>query len=150
VTPPSKVPHGAGERVKTDRRDSVTLAVQHQARTLSSVPIPTGEERAHRQLVRTHRQLVRTRVRTMVQIRSFLEFHHIGMPREIKKPWSAAFLGWLEGMDLTGTPGGQYLRRSLDAMLRMYRELTEEVTALKKEIAEMAKTKRYAKAATVL
>lgn len=150
VTPPSKMPRAPGERVKTDGRDSDMLSKEHQAGNLRAVPVPTKEQRAERQLVRTHRQLVETRVRTMVQIRSFLEFHHIEIPREIKKKWSAAFLGWLQSMDFTGTPGGQFLRRSLDALLRMYRELTDEVNALKKEIAEMAKSKRYAKAATVL
>jgi transposase len=86
----------------------------------------------------------------MVQIRSFLEFHHLVMPAEIKTKWSRGFVEWLSTMDLKGTPGGEYLRRSLDALLRMYRELSEEVEALKKEIGEMGKSKRYARAATVL
>jgi transposase len=150
VTPPSKVPHAPGERVKTDRRDSRKLAVQHQAKTLSCVPIPAPQERARRQLVRTHRQLVRTRVRTMVQIRSLLEFHHLLPPPQIGNAWSPALVAWLETTDLKGTPDGEFLRRSLDAMLRIYHEVSEEVNALKKEIAAMAKSRRYAQAATVL
>ena len=149
VTPPSKVLRARGDKVKTDLRDSVTLAGQLQAGLLLAVAVPSMEERATRQLVRTYEQLKRTRVQAMVRIRSFLEFHHIRVPAEAGNRWTRAFLNWLETFSFD-TPSGEYLRRSLDELLKTYRGLTEQVNDLKKEIGRLAKTKPYQRAVHVL
>jgi transposase len=150
VTPPSLLERAPGERVKTERRDSLHLAVQLAAGRLKAVAIPSKEERATRQLVRTYEQLKRMRVQAMVRIRSFLEFHHIEVPAEAGRKWTRVFLSWLETFAFEGTPGAKHLRRSLDALLRGYRDLTDEVNQLKKEIGQLAKTKPYERAAHVL
>jgi transposase len=150
VTPPSKLERAPGDKVKTDRRDSMRLAEQLSAGRLRAVSVPSKLERATRQLVRTYEQLKRMRVQSMVRIRSFLEFHHIEPPLEAGRKWTKAFLNWLDTLPFAGTPGAEYLRRSLDALLRVYRDLTDERNELKKEIGRLAKTKPYARAATVL
>jgi len=150
VTPPSLLERAPCDRVKTERRDSLHLAVQLAAGRLKSVAIPSKEERATRQLVRTYEQLKQMRVQSMVRIRSFLEFHHIEVPAEAGGKWTRAFVKWLETLCFAGMPGAEYLRRSLDALLHVYLDLTDQVGQLKKEIGRLAKTKRYERAATVL
>jgi len=150
VTPPSLLERAPGERVKTDRRDSVKLAEQLGAGRLKAVAIPSKEERATRQLVRTYEQLKQTRVQAMVRIRSFLEFHHIEVPPEAGRKWTGAFVGWLETFGFEGMAGPEYLRRSLDALVHVYLDLTGQVGQFKKEIGRLAKTKRYERAVTVL
>ena len=150
VTPPSLLERSPGDRVKTERRDSLHLAQQLAAGRLRAVSIPSEEERATRQLVRTYEQLKRTRVQSMVRIRSFLTFHHIVVPPEAGAKWTKTYVEWLSTMSFADTPGGKHLRRSLDALVHVYADLTEQVTQLKKEIALLSKEKRYERAATVL
>lgn len=54
VIAPSKTPRAPGDRVKTDRRDARTLAVQGRAGTLAPVRVPTCEDEALRGLVRQY------------------------------------------------------------------------------------------------
>jgi transposase len=150
VTPPSKLERAPGDKVKTERRDSLHLAEQLAACRLKSVAIPTKEERATRQLVRTYEQLKQMRVESMVRIRSFLEFHHVEVPPEAGKAWTRAFVNWLKTHGFTGTPGAEYLRRSMDALVHVYLDLTGQAGELRKEIGRLAKTKAYERAATVL
>ena len=150
VTPPSLLERAPGDKVKTERRDSLHLAEQLAANRLKAVAIPSKEERATRQLVRTYEQVKQTRVQSMVRIRSFLEFHHVEAPEEAGKKWTRAFLSWLEGLTFAGTPGAELLRRSLETMLRVYHDLSDEANVLKKEIGRLAKTKQYERAVTVL
>ncbi|HEO70595.1 MAG TPA: IS110 family transposase [Candidatus Hydrogenedentes bacterium] len=150
VTPPSLLARAPGAKVKTDRRDSLLLAEQLASGRLKAVAVPSKEERAARQLVRTYDQVKRTRKQTMTRIRSFLMLHHIEAPKTIGKAWTRRYVEWLDGLTFEEMPGGEYLRRSLQALLGTYRGLTEEATALKKEIGRLAKTKKYEKAVTVL
>ena len=66
------MPMEIGNRVKTDRRDSLKLARVLAARMLKEVFVLTEEQRAHRDLVRTRGQLVRHRIATMAQIVAFM------------------------------------------------------------------------------
>lgn len=150
VTPPSKLERAPGDKVKTDRRDSVRLAEQLAGGRLRAVAVPTRTERATRQLVRTYEQLKRMRVQSMVRLRSFLEFHHIEIPVEAGRAWTKAFLRWLDALPFAGTPGTECLRRSLDALLRVYGDLTDEAKQLRKAIGRLAKTPPYDRAVHVL
>lgn len=150
VTPPSKLERAPGDKVKTERRDSLRLAEQLAATRLKSVSIPSKEERATRQLVRTYEQLKQMRVQSMVRIRSVLEFHHVEIPAEAGRKWTGAFVTWLETHSFAGTQGAGYLRRSMDALVHVYLDLTEQVNQMKKEIGRLAKQKPYERAVTVL
>jgi len=53
VVPPSLIPVESGNKVKTDRRDSRKLARLLEGNLLKRVHMPTEEERAQRELLRT-------------------------------------------------------------------------------------------------
>jgi transposase-like protein len=55
------VPKKASDRVKTDRRDSQKLAVQHRAGALQAIYVPEPEDEALRDLVRAREDAVDTR-----------------------------------------------------------------------------------------
>jgi transposase len=150
VTPPSLLPRAPGERVKTDRRDSLKLATELWAGRLKAVYVPSAAERALRQLVRTEKQMQRTRVRTMNQVRSFLLFHHIEKPAGLGQNWTRAFLSWLDSLTFADVPGGEYMRTSLDALLALYRHVTAQVLELKKEIRKLASRPEHQRAVHVL
>ena len=144
VTPPSKTPRSSEDRVKTDRRDSLKLAQLHQARLLKAICVPSKEQRAARQLLRTRKQLSGQRKRTMTQIRSLLLFHHIESPKGIGRPWTRSYLHWVASEPFSTVQGGAYLRESLDALLRIYHELSKQVLELNKRIARMGADSCYA------
>ncbi len=48
VVAPSKTPHKSGDRVKTDRRDAISLARLERAGELTAVYVPTEEDEAMR------------------------------------------------------------------------------------------------------
>jgi hypothetical protein len=91
VVAPAPVPKKASDRVKTDRRDSQKLAVQHRAGALQAIYVP--EDEALRDLVRAREDAVDTRRRARQHVNSFLLRHgrHYGG----KKKWSRAHRGWL-------------------------------------------------------
>ncbi|TQS10388.1 IS110 family transposase [Microbispora sp. SCL1-1] len=75
VVAPSLIPKGAGERVKTDRRDAIRLARLHRAGELTAIRVPTIAEEAVRDLVRTRADLLDDRRRAQQRINAFLLRH---------------------------------------------------------------------------
>ncbi len=97
VAAPSKIPSASGDRVKTDKRDSLKLAELLRAGLLKAVRIPTVEEERHRELARTRDQLVRARRRCYQQLRAKLLYHGIALPEDFgDHSWSEKVLVWLD------------------------------------------------------
>jgi transposase len=57
VVAPSLIPKKAGDRVKTDRRDSLSLARLHRAGELTAVCVPDDQQEALRDLTRAREDL---------------------------------------------------------------------------------------------
>lgn len=94
VVAPSLVPKRAGERVKTNRRDAVTLARLLRAGELTPVWVPDAVHEAVRDLVRAREAGAEDLRRKRQQLQSFLLRHgrlYTG------KPWSLAHRRWLAG-----------------------------------------------------
>jgi transposase len=75
VVAPSLVPKGGSERVKTDRRDAVRLALALRAGLLTAVRVPSPEEEAVRDLVRARGDLLDDRKRTQQRLNALLLRH---------------------------------------------------------------------------
>jgi len=94
VVAPAQVPKKAADRIKTDRRDSRTLAVQHRAGALRAIYVPEEDDEAMRDLVRAREDAVHTRRRARQRINSFLLRHGRSYPCG-KKNWGARHRRWL-------------------------------------------------------
>lgn len=140
VTPPSLIPTESGNKVKTDKRDSLKIAKLLENNMLKRVWVLTPKERAHRQLVRTRRQIVNHRSDVMRQIKSLLLFHSIEIPFSSKQHWSRLFISWLHELDL----GDKYLNLSLKTLIELFDYLTAEKKRLTHEVIKLAKNKKYA------
>ena len=145
VTPPSLVPR-IGGKVKTDRRDSRKLASMLAGGFLRRIHVLTPEERAHRQLLRTRNQIERHRRQTQNQIKSLLLFHGKRAPATLRERWSEAHVRWIESLSWDYPA----LKISIDAMVRMYRDLTEQYKQLTHEIEAFALTEKYRERAHLL
>ena len=106
----------------------------------------TSEERAHRQLLRTRNQMEPHRRKSQNQIKSLLLFHGKRPPSTSKERWSQEYIRWIE----TLTWDYPALKTSIDAMLVMYRNLTEQYKQLTHEIELLALTEKYQERARLL
>src|SRR5216117_1156339 len=93
VVAPSLIPRKAGDRVKTDRRDAVTLARLLRSGDLSSIYVPTVDDEAIRDLSRGREDTVRDLKRSKVRLKAFLLRQDIRY--EGRANWNAAHLRWL-------------------------------------------------------
>lgn len=92
VVAPSLIPRRVGDRVKTDRRDAISLAQLHRAGELSAVWVPDAAHEAMRDLVRARLVSVRTLRKSRQHLLSFLLRHglvHNG------STWTRAHRRWL-------------------------------------------------------
>jgi transposase len=71
----SKMPRKPGERIKTDRRDALTLARYLRSAELTSVVIPDERDEAIRDLVRAREDAVRARLKARHQLKAMLLRH---------------------------------------------------------------------------
>jgi len=76
VVAPSLTPTRPGDRVKTDRRDAVTLARLHRAGELAAVWVPDEAHEAMRDLVRARTAAMESQRRARQQLQGFLLRHN--------------------------------------------------------------------------
>ena len=96
VVAPTLIPRKAGDRVKNDRRDAMSLAQNLRAGHLTEVWVPDEAHEAMRELVRLQALAKRDIRRARQQLLSFLLRHGVHYPA---RHWSGAHRRWLA--DLT-------------------------------------------------
>ena len=94
VVAPSLSPRRPGERIKTDRRDALTLARQHRSGDLTGVWVPDEEQEAIRDLVRCREDFKYAERRARQRLNSFLLRH--GRTYSGGSRWTQAHYRWLE------------------------------------------------------
>jgi len=95
VVAPSLIPKKPGERVKTDRRDSLSLARLLRAGELTSVWVPDATEEALRDLTRAREDLKRLELQAKQRLSAFL-LRHGKTYDGSKQRWTRMHLRWLE------------------------------------------------------
>jgi transposase len=93
VVAPALIPKRSGERIKTNRRDAVTLARLHRAGELSAVWVPDIVHEAVRDLVRARQAGAEDLRRKRQQLLSFLLRH--GRIYDAGGHWTLAHRRWL-------------------------------------------------------
>jgi len=94
VVAPSLIPKKAGDRVKTDRRDSLALARLHRAGELTDVWVPDGAQEALRDLTRAREDMKHLQRQAKQRLLAFLLRH--GRRYSGKSHWTQAHYRWLE------------------------------------------------------
>lgn len=84
----------AGDRVKTDKRDSLKIAIQLSVGRLKGIYVPTEERENYRSLTRLRESLMRQRTRSGCQLKSLL-FQKGMIKFDHKKKTSAK---WIESL----------------------------------------------------
>ncbi len=133
VVAPSLIPRKAGDRVKTDRRDAVTLARLLRSGDLSSIYVPAVDDEAIRDLSRARKDAVCDLKRSKVRLKAFLLRQDIRY--EGRANWNAAHLRWLARV-VCPTPAQQivfqeYVHTVTEQSDRLRRLEVEPDTAVK-------------------
>jgi transposase len=133
VVAPSLIPRKPGDRVKTDRRDAVTLARLLRSGDLGAIYVPTVDDEAIRDLSRARDDAVRDLTRSTVRLKAFLLRQDIRS--EGRANWNAAHLRWLARV-VCPTPAQQivfheYVHTVPEQSERLRRLETELHTAVK-------------------
>ena len=131
VIAPSMTPRKSGERVKTDRRDAISLARLHRAGELTSVYVPRPDDEAMRDLSRAREDAKRAETRARQQLQAVLLRHDIRSTG--RTPWSAPHLRWLSRIKLAH-PAQQI---AFQEYVTAIDEAAERVTRLTKQIEEL-------------
>ena len=93
VVAPSLIPRRPGDRVKTDKRDAISLARLHRAGDLTAVHVPRLEDEAMRDLTRAREDAKIAEKKAKQRLNSFLlrnERKYTG-----RQKWSLAHRRWL-------------------------------------------------------
>jgi transposase len=139
VVPPSLIPVESGNKVKTDKRDSLKLATLLERRMLKKVFVLSRERRMDRDLLRTRKQLVSHRADVMRQIKSKLLFHSIDINGEKHRSWSDRYVRNILDHDFQSDA----LKASVEALLEVYNHLSLMICSLTKQVYALSKTERY-------
>jgi len=104
VIAPSLIPKRSGDRVKTDRRDSLRLAELARAGELRAIWIPDAADEAIRDLARAREDAVNSRTQARHQLKGFLLRHDVRYPGT--SSWSKTYYRWLATLNF-GESGAQ-------------------------------------------
>lgn len=128
VVAPSLIPRKAGDRVKTDRRDSLSLARLHRAHELTPVWVPDGAQEALRDLTRGREDMKHLQRQVKQRLLAFLLRH--GKRYSGKSNWTQAHYRWLEQMKW-GQPVQQIV---FQEYVDTVKAMTKRVQGLDKQI----------------
>ena len=124
VVAPSLIPRKPGDRVKTDRRDSLNLARLHRAGELTAVWVPDGAQEALRDLTRAREDMKHIQLQAKQRLLGFLLRH--GKRFEGKDNWTQAHFRWFEEVKF-----GQPLQQIV------FQEYVDSVQAITRRIAAL-------------
>lgn len=132
VVAPSLIPRKAGDRVKTDRRDSESLARLHRAGELTAAWVPDGAQEALRDLTRAREDMKHLERQAKQRLTAFLLRH--GESYCGKSNWTQAHYRWLEGVKFAHATQQIVFQEYVDTAKAM----TRRVDDLDKEIERAA------------
>lgn len=95
VVAPGLVPRKPGDRVKTDRRDALSLARQYRSGDLTAVWVPGEEQEAMRDLTRGREDMKGIETKARQRLGAFL-LRHGRVYRAGKSRWTQTHFRWLE------------------------------------------------------
>jgi transposase len=138
VVAPSKTPRKSGDRVKTDRRDSISLARLERAGELTAVFVPREDDEAMRDLSRAREDAMRAGRRARQQLCALLLRH--GLRYAGQSAWTRPHLRWLSGLKLPSPAQQVAFQEYVDAVS----ESAARVTRLTEQLAALLPSWRMA------
>jgi len=133
VIAPSLIPKKPGERIKTDRRDSIRLSQLYRAGELTSIYVPTEDDEALRDLVRAREDAKEDELRAKHRLTKFLLRNNIRAPQGIKN-WTYKYREWLNTLKFERSQ----LKIVFQEYLHHLYEIEQRIKRLEEEIQVQA------------
>ena len=121
-----------GDRVKTDKRDSLKIATQLEVNRLKGIHVPSEAREEKRALTRIRDTIVEHRMTTANQIKALLHQHGLISPTAKKKICPK----WIESLKLLPMRDG--IRYALNHLVDMWKQLTARIKEINVEMAKQA------------
>jgi len=131
VAAPALIPRRPGDRVKTDRRDALSLARLFRAGELTPVKVPNADDEAMRDLTRAREDAKAAERRAKQHTAAFLLRHGHRFPG--KTTWGRGYWRWLRQLAMPYPAQQIVLQEYLDAV----QEATARVQRLTAQIQEL-------------
>jgi transposase len=131
IVSPSMVPKRSGDRVKTDRRDSSSLARLHRAGELRAIHIPDAADEAMRDLVRARADAVVVGTQAKYRLKAFLLRQGRRYPG--RAGWTLPYRRWLADTSFADPAQQitlQEYRDTIDETENRIERLTEQLRQL--------------------
>jgi transposase len=138
VVSPSLTPKRAGDRVKTDRRDAMTLARLHRAGELRAIYVPNESDEALRDLVRAREDAVEVAREAKQRLKAFVLRH--GLRYRGRAGWTIPYRRWLAGLTMP-EPAPQI---ALQEYLATVDEAEQRVVRLTEQLRHLVPDWRWA------
>ena len=144
VVAPSLIPIKAGDRIKTNRRDAVTLARLHRAGELTDVWVPDAAHEAMRDLVRARATAAKVLSKARQHLSGFLLRH--GKIYSGVRTWTQAYRRWLTTVRFDHPAQQIVLQDYIDAVT----DAEQRVARLTRQITELLPDWSMAPVATAI
>ncbi len=144
VVSPAHIPRSAAERIKTDRRDAVTLARLHRSGELTYVHVPREDDEAMRDLIRGREDAVKAQRISRQQLKAILL--RLGIRYAGKTSWGPMHFRWLSEQKMP-TPAQQIV---FQEYINAIQEATERVERFTRYIETLVTEWRLAPLVTAL
>lgn len=128
VVSPAHIPRIASSRIKTDRRDAVTLARLHRSGELTYVYVPREDDEAMRDLLRAREDAVKAQRTARQQLKAILL--RLGIRYAGKTSWGPTHFRWLSDQKMS-TPAQQIV---FQEYIHAIHETTERVERFNRHI----------------
>src|SRR6516164_6356774 len=128
VVAPSLIPRKPGERVKTNRRDALSLVKQLRAGDLTAVWVPDARHEAMRELTRAREVAVEDLRRKRQQVSAFLLRQGLHYP--VGRAWTKTHRNWLASQKL------EYAEHRIAFEGLRVRKITSQYQCISAEILE--------------
>src|SRR5215467_224929 len=135
VGAPSLIPKKAGDRVKTNRRDAISLAKLLRSGDLTAVWVPDRQHEAMRELTRARETAMNDLRAKRQQISAFLLRRGVHYPAD-KKTWGKMHINWLMGQKFEFTEERIVFEELMEAMRQAQGRLDRLEAAIRVAVAD--------------
>jgi transposase len=134
VVAPSLIPKKAGDRVKTDRRDAVTLTRLYRAGELTAVWVPDQEQEAIRDLTRIREDIKSMEKHARQRLSGFM-LRNKKVYNGGKNKWTQAHFRWLERVSFDSPIQQIVFQEYVDAVKHLQGRIASLEDELRKALA---------------
>lgn len=152
VIAPTLIPQSAGPKVKNDRLDCIKLAKYYKGGLLTPVSIPTEEDEAVRDLIRTRHFLVKEqnsiKRHVIMLCRRLGEDYRKDVAKKGAAHWSAQHFEWIESV--TAKKKNSVSHLNLKLLLVTLRQLQNQIGAYSDAIQQLSESVKYSRKVSAL